>query len=54
MLLKPPLKNESDEQKSPGEDKKSEPKPDVVINMPLLEMHTVGGVFANMPHVIML
>lgn len=53
-MLKPPLKNESDEQKSPGEDKKSEPKPDVVINMPLLEIHTVGGVFANMPHVIML
>ncbi|XP_054270817.1 protein unc-79 homolog isoform X2 [Macrosteles quadrilineatus] len=36
----PPLKEESDEHKSPGEDKKAEPKPDVVINMPLLEIHT--------------
>ncbi|XP_066903218.1 protein unc-79 homolog isoform X4 [Halyomorpha halys] len=37
--------------KSPPEnDKKCEPKPDVVINMPLMEIHTVGGVLVNMPH----
>lgn len=53
IILQPPLKEESDEHKSPGEDKK-EPKPDVVINMPLLEIHTVGGVLVNMPHVITL
>lgn len=39
--------------KSPPEnDKKCEPKPDVVINMPLMEIHTVGGVLVNMPHVM--
>ncbi|XP_073986418.1 UNC-79 domain-containing protein isoform X3 [Rhodnius prolixus] len=31
--------------KSPPEnDKKCDPKPDVVINMPLMEIHTVGGI----------
>ncbi|KAG8292811.1 Protein unc-79 [Homalodisca vitripennis] len=50
----PPLQEIPDEHKSPGEDKKAEPKPDVVINMPLLEIHTVGGVLVNMPHVITL
>nr|CAD7392026.1 unnamed protein product [Timema cristinae] len=37
--------------KSPPEsEKKSEPKPDVVINMPIPEIHSVGGVLAHMPH----
>lgn len=50
----PPLQEVSvEERKSPPEsDKKSEPKPDVVINMPLLEIHTVGGVLVNMPHIM--
>nr|CAD7567208.1 unnamed protein product [Timema californicum] len=39
--------------KSPPEsEKKSEPKPDVVINMPIPEIHSVGGVLAHMPHIM--
>ncbi|CAG2058977.1 unnamed protein product [Timema podura] len=39
--------------KSPPEsEKKSEPKPDVIINMPIPEIHSVGGVLAHMPHVV--
>lgn len=38
--------------KSPPEsDKKSDSKPDVVINMPVPELHSVGGVLVHMPHV---
>ncbi|XP_068085270.1 protein unc-79 homolog [Anabrus simplex] len=39
--------------KSPPEaEKKSEPKPDVVINMPIPEIHSVGGVLVHMPHIM--
>ncbi|KAF6204812.1 hypothetical protein GE061_018974 [Apolygus lucorum] len=54
----PPLEETAVEEsghsrKSPPEnDKKCEPKPDVVINMPLMEIHTVGGVLVNMPHIM--
>lgn len=38
--------------KSPPElEKKSEPKPDVVINMPIPEFHSVGVVLMHVPHV---
>lgn len=36
---------------SPETTKKSDSKPDVVINMPVPEMHSVGGVLVHMPHV---
>ncbi|XP_034946562.1 protein unc-79 homolog isoform X2 [Chelonus insularis] len=37
--------------KSPPESsKKSESKPDVVINMPVPDLHSVGGVLVHMPH----
>lgn len=36
---------------SPDTTKKSDSKPDVVINMPVPEMHSVGGVLVHMPHV---
>lgn len=36
---------------SPEMTKKSDSKPDVVINMPVPEMHSVGGVLVHMPHV---
>ncbi|RZF46360.1 hypothetical protein LSTR_LSTR011144 [Laodelphax striatellus] len=53
----PPLEELSLEEghgrKSPPDtEKKSEPKPDVVINMPLMEIHSVGGVLVNMPHIM--
>ncbi|KAK0097709.1 hypothetical protein PV326_014335 [Microctonus aethiopoides] len=39
--------------KSPQESsKKSEAKPDVVINMPLPDIHSVGGVLVHMPHIM--
>lgn len=56
--LQPPLEEltvdeSGHSKKSPPEnDKKCDPKPDVVINMPLMEIHTVGGVLVNMPHVM--
>jgi hypothetical protein len=38
--------------KSPPEsEKKPEPKPDVVINMPIPEFHSVGVVLMHVPHV---
>lgn len=36
---------------SPETTKKSDSKSDVVINMPVPEMHSVGGVLVHMPHV---
>ena len=36
---------------SPESDKKSESKPDVVINMPIPEFHSVGVVLMHVPHV---
>jgi hypothetical protein len=36
---------------SPETTKKNDSKPDVVINMPVPEMHSVGGVLVHMPHV---
>lgn len=33
------------------ETEKKESKPDVVINMPIPDMHSVGGVLVHMPHV---
>ncbi|XP_031779809.1 protein unc-79 homolog isoform X4 [Nasonia vitripennis] len=42
---------EDSERKSPLEaSKKNESKPDVVINMPIPELHSVGGVLVHMPH----
>ncbi|XP_021924860.1 protein unc-79 homolog isoform X4 [Zootermopsis nevadensis] len=39
--------------KSPPEsEKKSEPKPDVVINMPIPEFHSVGVVLMHVPHIM--
>lgn len=35
-------------------EKKGDSKPDVVINMPVPEMHSVGGVLVHMPHVRLL
>ncbi|KYN09887.1 Protein unc-79 like protein [Trachymyrmex cornetzi] len=35
---------------SPETTKKGDSKPDVVINMPVPEMHSVGGVLVHMPH----
>lgn len=39
---------------SPETTRKSDSKPDVVINMPVPEMHSVGGVLVHMPHVCFL
>jgi len=39
---------------SPETTKKGDSKPDVVINMPVPEMHSVGGVLVHMPHVRLL
>lgn len=36
---------------SPESTRKSDSKPDVVINMPVPELHSVGGVLVHMPHV---
>lgn len=36
---------------SPETGKKSDSKTDVIINMPVPEMHSVGGVLVHMPHV---
>ncbi|XP_011871476.1 PREDICTED: protein unc-79 homolog [Vollenhovia emeryi] len=35
---------------SPETTRKGDSKPDVVINMPIPEMHSVGGVLVHMPH----
>ncbi|XP_015191031.1 PREDICTED: protein unc-79 homolog isoform X6 [Polistes dominula] len=35
---------------SPESTRKSESKPDVVINMPVPDLHSVGGVLVHMPH----
>ncbi|XP_052119474.1 protein unc-79 homolog isoform X4 [Frankliniella occidentalis] len=51
----PPLvePNGDDSHKSPPDsDKKCDPKSDVVINMPLLEIHTVGGLLVKMPNIM--
>ncbi|XP_032682267.1 protein unc-79 homolog isoform X3 [Odontomachus brunneus] len=37
---------------SPETTRKSDSKPDVVINMPVPEMHSVGGVLVHMPHIM--
>lgn len=37
--------------KSPETSRKGDSKSDVVINMPLAEIHSVGGVLAHMPQV---
>lgn len=53
-VVQPPLvePNGEDSHKSPPDsDKRCDPKPDVVINMPLLEIHTVGGLLVKMPNV---
>ncbi|XP_024935949.1 protein unc-79 homolog isoform X2 [Cephus cinctus] len=42
--------DDSDRKTPPETTKKSESKPDVVINMPVPEMHSVGGVLVHMPH----
>lgn len=39
---------------SPETTRKGDSKPDVVINMPVPEMHSVGGVLVHMPHVCFL
>lgn len=45
------LSDDATNTKSPMEDPKKESKPDVVINMPIPDMHSVGGVLVHMPHV---
>ncbi|XP_049954031.1 protein unc-79 homolog [Schistocerca serialis cubense] len=41
------------QRKSPPElEKKAEPKPDVVINMPIPDIPSVGGVLVHMPHIM--
>ncbi|XP_044257463.1 protein unc-79 homolog isoform X1 [Tribolium madens] len=49
----PPLEENWDEhsRKSPPESDKKESKSDVVLNMPIPEVHSVGGVLVHMPHV---
>ncbi|XP_067215729.1 protein unc-79 homolog isoform X2 [Linepithema humile] len=37
---------------SPETGKKSDSKTDVIINMPVPEMHSVGGVLVHMPHIM--
>ena len=39
---------------SPETTRKGDSKPDVVINMPVPELHSVGGVLVHMPHVCLL
>ncbi|XP_026830601.1 protein unc-79 homolog, partial [Ooceraea biroi] len=43
---------ENDRKGSPETTKKNDSKPDVVINMPVPEMHSVGGVLVHMPHIM--
>ncbi|RZB38818.1 unc-79 -like [Asbolus verrucosus] len=49
----PPLEENWDDhsRKSPPESDKKESKSDVVLNMPIPEVHSVGGVLVHMPHV---
>lgn len=54
MYTKPHIDENTDDavsRKSPPEGDKKESKPDVVINMPIPEIHSVGGVLVHMPHV---
>ena len=53
LCLQPPLEDTWDEhsRKSPPESDKKESKSDVVLNMPIPEVHSVGGVLVHMPHV---
>lgn len=52
-MFQPPLEEVSDDgnRKSPLESDKKESKADVVLNMPIQEVHSVGGVLVHMPHV---
>lgn len=53
-FLQPPLEENWEDvhsRKSPPESDKKESKTDVVLNMPLPEVHSVGGVLVHMPHV---
>ncbi|XP_060537394.1 protein unc-79 homolog isoform X2 [Cylas formicarius] len=51
----PPIEAENSDdvhsRKSPPESDKKEKSTDVVLNMPIPEMHSVGGVLVHMPHV---
>ncbi|XP_065166264.1 protein unc-79 homolog isoform X3 [Atheta coriaria] len=50
----PPLEENTDDghnRKSPPESDKKDSKSDVVLNMPIPEIHSVGGVLVHMPHV---
>ncbi|XP_017778696.1 PREDICTED: protein unc-79 homolog [Nicrophorus vespilloides] len=50
----PPLEENQDDghnRKSPPESDKKDSKSDVVLNMPIPEIHSVGGVLVHMPHV---
>lgn len=52
--FQPPIDENNEDavsRKSPPECDKKESKPDVVINMPMPEIHSVGGVLVHMPHV---
>lgn len=52
--FQPPLEENLDDshsRKSPPESEKKETKPDIVLNMPIPEVHSVGGVLVHMPHV---
>ncbi|KAJ8981492.1 hypothetical protein NQ317_007018 [Molorchus minor] len=51
----PPLDENWDDvysRKSPPESDKKEAKADVVLNMPIPEVHSVGGVLVHMPHIM--
>lgn len=53
IKLQPPIEETSDDgnRKSPLESDKKEAKGDVALNVPVQEVHSVGGVLVHMPHV---
>lgn len=53
LFFQPPLEDNWDDhsRKSPPESDKKESKSEVVLNMPIPEVHSVGGVLVHMPHV---
>lgn len=43
--------NADEQNRKNSPEKKGDSKTDVVLNMPVPEMHSVGGVLVHMPHV---
>lgn len=45
------LNEDGHSRKSPPESDKKDAKSDAILNMPMPEVHSVGGVLVHMPHV---